>query len=120
MPDGGLERFRPALLLLARAQLARQRLLDIDASDMVQQTLLEAHRDRDRFRGRTEAEEFAWLRKALHHNFLDACEKGRAGRRDIERKMLEADLTDSFVGLDNLLAAPDTSPSERAIREEEL
>jgi RNA polymerase sigma-70 factor (ECF subfamily) len=120
MPDRPLEKYRSALLLLARAQLARQKLADMDASDLVQQTLLEAHRDRGRFQGHTEAELFAWLRKALHHNFLDACAKAQAGKRDAGRHALEADLTQSFVGLDELLVAPDTSPSERAMRCEEL
>jgi RNA polymerase sigma-70 factor (ECF subfamily) len=120
MPDVSLERFRSALLLLARAQLARQRLPDDSASDLVQNTLCEAHRDLERFRGQTEAELFAWLRKALHHNFLDACNAARAGKRAVERTVREAELTQSFAGLDELLVAPDTSPSERAARGEEL
>jgi RNA polymerase sigma-70 factor (ECF subfamily) len=120
MPEDNLEQYRSALLLLARAQLARQRLADVDASDLVQQTLLEAHRDRDGFHGQTGAELFAWLRKALHHNFLDTCARAQAGKRDLDRKALEADLTQSVIGLDELLVAPDTSPSERAARAEEL
>jgi RNA polymerase sigma-70 factor (ECF subfamily) len=120
MSDGGLERYRSALLLLARAQLARQRLADMDASDLVQQALLEAHRDRRHFAGRTDEELFAWLRKILHHTFLDACEHARAGKRDAARRALEADLSRSFVGLDELLVAPQSSPSERAMRAEQL
>jgi RNA polymerase sigma-70 factor (ECF subfamily) len=120
MPDVALEQYRSALLLLARAQLARQRLPDASASDLVQKTLLEAHRDRERFQGQTEAELFAWMRKALHHNFLDACARARAGKRAADCTVREADLTQSFAGLDELLVAPDTSPSERAARGEEL
>ena len=115
-----LGRYRTALLLVARALLAGQRLADKDASHLVQDALLEAHRDRASFAGQTEQELFAWLRKILHHNFLDACVKARAAKYDVSRKTLEADLTDSFAGLDELLIAPDTSPSERAAREEEL
>jgi RNA polymerase sigma-70 factor (ECF subfamily) len=114
------ERYRSALLLLARALLARQPLADRSASDLVQDTLLEAHRDLGQFRGGTEEELFAWLRKMLRHAFLDACDRARAGKRDVARKTLEADLTVSFAGLDELLIAPDTSPSERAARNEEL
>jgi RNA polymerase sigma-70 factor (ECF subfamily) len=114
MADGDLESYQSALLLIARAQLARQQLDGVDASDLVQQTMLEAHRDWDQFKGQTEAERFAWLRKALYHNFLDACARARAG------KVQEADLTQSFIGLDELLIAPDTSPSERAVRSEDL
>jgi RNA polymerase sigma-70 factor (ECF subfamily) len=120
MSPAGLEDYRSALLLLARAHLAGQPLAGVDASDLVQQTLLEAHQGREHFRGHTEAELFAWLRQVLHHNFLDACDKDRAGKRDVSRKVSEADLTQPFVGLDELLVAPDTSPSDRAVRSEEL
>src|SRR5436853_361698 len=120
MSDGGPERYRSALLLLARAQLARQKLADVDASDLVQQTLLEAHRDRERLNGGTDEEMFAWLRKMLYHNFLDACARGRAAKRDAARKQLEADLTRSFAGLDELLVATQTSPGECTMRSEQL
>jgi RNA polymerase sigma-70 factor (ECF subfamily) len=56
----------------------------------------------------------------LHNNFLDAYDKAHAGKRDAERQALEADLTGSFVGLDDLLVASHTSPSEVASRSEEL
>jgi RNA polymerase sigma-70 factor (ECF subfamily) len=114
------EPYRSALLLLARALLARQSPVDLSASDLVQETLLEAHRDLGQFRGGTEEELFAWLRRMLHNAFLDACARARAGKRDVGRRTLEADLTASFAGLDELLIAPDTSPSERAARNEEL
>lgn len=120
MSNASPEHYRSALLLLARAQLGRQRHLDVDASDLVQQTLLEAHRDRERFTGHTPEELFAWLRKILHHNFLDACQKARAAKCDVARKVREAELTESFVGLDELLVESATSPSEQAMRGEQL
>jgi DNA-directed RNA polymerase specialized sigma24 family protein len=101
-----LDRFRSALLLLARAQVARQRCLDIEPSDLVQQTLLEAHRDRHQCTGKTDEARFAWLRKVLRHTLLDACDRAHAGKRAPSRKALEADLTQSFIGLDELLVAP--------------
>ncbi len=120
MNEIDLDRFRAALLMLARAQLARHRGLGLDASDLVQHTFAEAYRDRGQLRGQTAEELFAWLRKALHHNFLDAYEKAHAGKRDAARQALEADLSGSFAGLDELLAASQTSPSERAARNEGL
>jgi RNA polymerase sigma-70 factor (ECF subfamily) len=121
MPDNDLERYRPALRLLARALLARHQRLGLDASDLVQQTFEEAHRDRKQFRGSSEAERFAWLRKILHHTFLDVYAKVcRTGKRDLARQLLEADLTGSFVGLDELLAGQQTTPSEQAVRNEDL
>ena len=120
MPDNGLEQYRAALLLLARAQLARHQRLGLEASDLVHQTLLEAWRDRKQFRGDTDAQRFAWLRMILHRTFLDEYDRRRAGKRDLARQALEADLTGSFAGLDELLAAQQTSPSERAMRNEDL
>ena len=120
MPDPGLELYRSALLLLAHAQLGRHRQLGLEASDLVQQAFVEAYRDLKQFSGSTAAERFAWLRKILHHTFLDEYDRRRAGKRDLARQALEADLTGSFAGLDELLAAQQTSPSERAVRNEEL
>lgn len=120
MPDKDLERYRPALRLLARAQLARHQQLGLEASDLVQQAYTEAYRDIEQCHAHTEAGRFAWLRKILHHTFLDEYNRKRAGKRDLAHQLLEADLTGSFVGLDELLAAQQTSPSERAVRNEDL
>ena len=43
----------------------------IDASDIVQQTLLEAHRGLGKFTGESEGEWLAWLRQILTHNTQD-------------------------------------------------
>jgi len=120
MSNASPEQYRSALLMLARAQIGRQRLVDVEASDLVQQTLLEAHRDRERFTGQTPEQLFAWLRGILHHNFLDACQKARAAKRDSGRKVREADLTESFLGLDDLLVDSQTSPSGQAMQSEQV
>lgn len=120
MPESDLGRYRSALLLLARAQLARHQQLGLEASDLVQQTFVEAYRDVNQFHGSTDAERFAWLRKILHHTFLDEYDRRRTSKRDLARQALEADLTGSFAGLDELLAAQQTSPSECALRNEDL
>ena len=70
--DAALERFRHYLLLLARLQLGRQAQGKLEPSDVVQQTLLEAHRKREQFRGTTDAERAAWLRQMLAFNLADA------------------------------------------------
>ncbi|HEV2950282.1 MAG TPA: sigma factor [Gemmataceae bacterium] len=60
-----LDRFRHYLLLLAQLHLGNPARAKLDASDVVQETLLEAHRKRGQFRGRNEAELAAWLRQML-------------------------------------------------------
>src|SRR5262245_3689283 len=72
--------------IAARAEVASWLKAKVDASDLVQQTLLEAHRGLANFRGTTEAEWLGWLRKILAHNAADfvrrfhGVEKRRAGR----------------------------------------
>src|SRR5438874_1205760 len=53
------------LTLLARVQIGRRLRGKVDPSDVVQETFLQAHRQFTRFRGTTEAELTAWLRRIL-------------------------------------------------------
>src|SRR5262249_59741442 len=63
-----LESFRDYLLLIAERELAPDLRAKGGASDLVQETFLEAQRDFADFRGDTEAEFRAWLRRLLLHN----------------------------------------------------
>src|SRR5438477_9884797 len=63
-----LELYRNYLDLLARVQIGRRLQGKVDASDLVQETFLKAHRDFARFRGTTEAEWVSWLRQILAFN----------------------------------------------------
>src|SRR5437588_9698884 len=81
-----LERFRPYLLLLARLQLVDRYRAKLDASDVVQQTLLEAHRKRAQFRGTTEAELAGWLRRMLACELADALRGLGRAKRDVEQE----------------------------------
>src|SRR4051794_14908998 len=81
-----LERFRPYLDLLARLQV-EPRLRDrLDLSGVVQQALWEAHRDRENFRGKDEAQTAAWLRRILLNNLADEIRKHGAQKRDLGRE----------------------------------
>ena len=77
---------RSYIAVSAKAEMASWLKAKVDASDLIQQTLLEAHRGLDRFRGRTEAEWLAWLKQILAHNAADyvrqfhGVEKRRAAR----------------------------------------
>ena len=50
-------------MLLARMKLGPHLKRRYDASDLVQQTLLKAHRDEAQFRGSTSAEKAGWLNR---------------------------------------------------------
>jgi RNA polymerase sigma-70 factor (ECF subfamily) len=82
---------------------------------MVQQTLLEAHRKRDQFRGQSEAEMAGWLRQLLAFNLADAARAAGRAKRDVAReRSLEAALDQSSARLGAWLTADQSSPSQRA------
>jgi RNA polymerase sigma-70 factor, ECF subfamily len=115
------ERYRSYLRLLAEAQVGRGGWTGMDASDIVQQTLLDAHKDRDHFRGRSEGERLAWFRRLLACNLADAARAQGRARRDVARnRSLEQALDESAARLEHWLAADQTSPPERAARNESI
>jgi RNA polymerase sigma-70 factor (ECF subfamily) len=116
-----LEGFRDYLRLLARVQLSPRLQAKFDDSDIVQQTLLEAHKCRGQFRGQSEAEWLAWLRAILANVLAAAARRFSTDARGLDReRSLEAQLDLSSSRLECLLAADQTSPSERAVRGEDL
>jgi RNA polymerase sigma-70 factor, ECF subfamily len=116
-----LERYGDYLRLLARLQLSPRLQAKLDASDVVQQALLQAHEGREQFRGQSEGEWLAWLRAILANALAAAVRRFSTESRDLHReRSLEADLDQSSSRLEGLLAADQSSPSERAGRAEEL
>jgi RNA polymerase sigma-70 factor (ECF subfamily) len=114
-------RVRPWLHVLARTQLGQYLRAKADASDVVQAALLEAVRGLGQFRGGTEPEFLAWLRKVLARSIGHEVRRYTGtGARDVGREVsLEQDLADSSARLGGVLAADDTSPSGRADRGEQ-
>ena len=118
--EPAVEKYRSYLLLLARMQLDARRRDKVEASDVVQHTLIEAHAKRQQFSG--DADGFvAWLRKALANNIRDALRQARRQKRDVRReRSLDAALEQSSARLGDCLAAAQSSPSRQAVRNEEL
>jgi RNA polymerase sigma-70 factor (ECF subfamily) len=114
-----LERFRSYLLLLARLRLDARLQGKLDASDVVQQTMLEAHVARPQFRGQSSGELAAWLRQILARNLANAVRDLGRQKRDAGREQtLQATVDESAARLEGWLAAEQSSPSEQAERHE--
>lgn len=109
-----LARFRPYLQLLARVSWDRRLQVRLDPSDIVQETLVAANRTMENFRGTTDAELAAWLRKILANTMLRAVRDHTRERRDVSReRSLEQYLEDSALSLAGWGAHHD-SPTRRA------
>lgn len=101
---------------LANHQLDRRVRQRVSPSDLVQDTLLEAHRDFPNFRGTTTAELVSWLRRILIHNLIRASEhhlhtEKRDARREISLQRLTANLGSVDSPLEAALKSPIGSPS---------
>lgn len=115
--DETLATHRPVLLMLAR--MLRDRLEQrfrnqIDPSDVVQEALLHGHRDLHQICDTTDDKLAAWLRQILRHRFIDALRKLKV-RADL---LLQFEQTS--IQLEGVLAGEQTSPSENAVRHEQL
>jgi RNA polymerase sigma-70 factor (ECF subfamily) len=116
-----LEGYRNYLALAARLQITRHLQSKVDAADLVQETLLKAHRSFEQFRGQTEAELTGWLRRILAANVANLIRQyfGTQGRDVRLERPLADELEQSSRIRDMALIARTSSPSQRAARREE-
>jgi RNA polymerase sigma-70 factor (ECF subfamily) len=116
-----LERFRNYLRFLADNKLDRRLRRRIDASDIVQDTMLRAYAAWNTFRGNDADQRLAWLRQILMRSILHALRDARCAKRDVAREQrLDGILDESSRQIEEWLAADQTSPSEAAQQAEEL
>lgn len=116
-----LEQHRKYLELLARVELGRRLKTKVDASDIVQETFLEAHRGFETFRGHEEREFAAWLRTILARRIAHLVRRylhnqGRDVRRERE---LQICLDQSSRAIEHGLNAIQSTPSEGAAKREQ-
>jgi RNA polymerase sigma-70 factor (ECF subfamily) len=118
-PDWLQDRHRRILRGLAlRLRIAARLRTRFDESDVVQQALLKAHRCRDQYRGRTEAELLAWLGDVLRTTFLDMVSEAHRQKRDPNLEQSRRSLEDSSPLVEQWLAANQSSPSEQVLANE--
>jgi RNA polymerase sigma-70 factor (ECF subfamily) len=114
-----LEHYRNYLAILARTFIGRTLQAKADPSDLVQETLIEARRDFEQFRGTTEGEFVAWLRKVMVNNgakFVRHYKRVQA--RDVRREQQIEDELDRSTQVMAGLVSRGSSPSRVAIRGE--
>jgi RNA polymerase sigma-70 factor, ECF subfamily len=111
-------RYQHYLYILAQAQLGKRLRTKCAPSDLVQQTLLEAHRDFGGFQGQHEGELLAWLRRILAHNLFNEARRYGALQRDADREVsldqVRAGVDHSSLMLERCLMAGGPSPSQLA------
>ncbi len=116
-----LLRYEAWLRLLARNEIDSRFAGKFDPSDAVQQTMLEAWKGWDQFRGCQEPQRLAWLRQILAHQLAHlARHYGGTQKRDVAREVsIDQTLCQSAQRLDALLPAGDRSPSGVAAANEQ-
>ena len=116
-----LELYRNYLRLLARIEIGRRLQGKLDASDLVQETFLEAHRHFAGFQGTEEPQFVAWLRQILAARVANLVRHyfGTQGRDVRLEQELAVELDNSSRMLGHELAGSLASPSQQAVQREQ-
>lgn len=109
---------RNYIRLIARTNVETWMNAKVDASDIVQQTLLEAYQGFENFEGVTEAEWYGWIKQILTHNTQDFIRKLRAGKRDAKLEVPLAPQGNRTSAPVIDLSAHLSSPSQLMIKSE--
>jgi RNA polymerase sigma-70 factor (ECF subfamily) len=118
-----LQLYRNYLTILATTQLNARMRTRVSPSDLVQETMLAAHRDFKQFRGQSERDFLKWLRQilinSLHHAVATHVKaKKRDLRREVSIDQMAAAIEGSAERMGEYLADHKPSPSA-AMRERE-
>jgi RNA polymerase sigma-70 factor, ECF subfamily len=111
--------YRPYLRLVAGRRLPRVIQKRVDASDLAQQTLMDAVRGLPEFRGHSEAEFTAWMLKLLERNLLQNLRDHKLGKRDVRLEQNWTDESGSAQMIWHSLADEEPSPMGNVVRGED-
>lgn len=113
----GVERY---LTILAAQELGQDLQPKLGASDLVQQTFLEAQKGIEGFQGETPQELFRWLQRILVNNLKQSAAQFRGTQmRNLQREVfLSVQEEESAIPPEWFMDTP--APPEKAIRNEEL
>jgi RNA polymerase sigma-70 factor (ECF subfamily) len=115
-----LEAQRTTLHRLAQRQLEGRISVRVDASDIIQQTFLEAHRGFAQFAAQDAQDLAAWLKSILDHKVASAIrDHALLQKRSLRREQSLDDSRRGDTPLKQELDAGITSPSQKAMRGEE-
>ena len=109
------------LRVLARVEVGRRLQGKLDASDIVQQTFLEANKSFPSFNGNDENQFAKWIRSILAHTIANTVRRyfGTQARDLKLEQQLAADIDRSAMSIGGMLAAPGSSPSQHVARVEQ-
>lgn len=116
-----LESYHDYLRLLARIEIGRRLQGKLDASDIVQETFLDAHRQFPNFQGHSEGEFIRWLRAILAGKLANVIRHylGTQARDPRLERELQVDLDASSCELAVIVADRQRSPSQEVVGQEQ-
>ena len=105
---------------LARSHVESWIQAKVDSSDLIQQTLMEAHQAFPKFNGQTEGEWVAWLKQILKHNATDFVRRFGAAKRRATLEIAISNGNDStYFRAAPELSSGGESPSQVMVRREQ-
>lgn len=114
-----LEIYRSYLRLVAGLQVGGRLRIKLSPSDLVQATFLQAHRGFRDFRGNSESELIAWLRKILASQLAMEIRRYSTDQRNVRlERQMHVELDQSSVLMNDMLATREHSPSQSAMLRE--
>ncbi|QDT47303.1 RNA polymerase sigma factor YlaC [Symmachiella dynata] len=118
--DELFDKCRNYLAIVARVQVESWLRVKVDASDLVQQTMLDAYRGFGDFRGNSEGEWLTWLKQILKHNATDFVRRYRGTEKRQQRREVPMQVgpTNLSEGFTREPSSGGESPSELVMQRE--